>query len=186
VVRQEAEHAGYGVEGFAPTSRAAQKLAEAGIASTTVQRHLTRSPDTDDRGKRLYVLDESSLASARQMNAFLHRLHPEDRVLLVGDVRQHQAVDAGRPYEQLQEAGIETARLDTIVRQKDPALRAVVERLARGDVGDAIRCLDAQSRVHEIKDRAERFAVVTREYLTHPEDTLVISLTTSPGWTSTT
>ena len=41
-----------------------------------------------------------------QMHAFLERLHADDRVLLVGDTRQHQAVDAGRPYQQLQEAGI--------------------------------------------------------------------------------
>ena len=79
--------------------------------------HATDSP-------RLYVLDESSLASTRQMHAFLHRLDPQDRVLLVGDVRQHQAVEAGRPYQQLQEAGIETVRLDDIVRQQDPGPQA--------------------------------------------------------------
>ena len=149
-VRDEAERGGYRVEGFAPTSRAAQKLGEAGIASSTLQRHLTRSEEPQDGQKRLYVLDESSLASTKQMHAFLHRLGPEDRVLLVGDVRQHQAVDAGRPYQQLQEAGMETARLEGIVRQKDPALKAVVEQLSRGEVAPAIQQLDAQGRVHEI------------------------------------
>ena len=29
---------------------------------------------------------------------------------MVGDVRQHEAVEAGRPYQQLQEAGMQTAR----------------------------------------------------------------------------
>ena len=78
-----------------------------------------------------------------------------DRVLLVGDVRQHQAVEAGRPYQQLQEAGIDTARLDDIVRQQDPALKAVVEQLSRGEVSDAVQNLDAQGRVHEITDRTD-------------------------------
>ena len=32
--------------------------------------------------------------------------------MLVGDVRQHQAVEAGRPFEQLQQAGMLTARLE--------------------------------------------------------------------------
>jgi hypothetical protein len=50
------------------------------------------------------------------------RLGPDDRVLLVGDIRQHQGVEAGRPFQQLQEAGMRTARLDEIVRQQDPAL----------------------------------------------------------------
>ncbi len=84
--------------------------------------------------KHLYVLDESSLASTKQMHTFLERLAPDDRVLLVGDVRQHEAVDAGRPYHQLQEAGFRTAHLDEIVRQRDPELKAVVEQLSRGDV----------------------------------------------------
>src|SRR5438874_9275901 len=137
-IREAAERNGYKVEGFAPTSRAAQKLGEAGIESSTLQRHLARSQEPDDGQKRLYVLDESSLASTKQMNEFLHRLKENDRVLLVGDTRQHEAVEAGRPFQQLQEAGIATARLDEIVRQKDPALREVVEQLSRGQVRDAM------------------------------------------------
>jgi conjugative relaxase-like TrwC/TraI family protein len=174
-IREGVEGEGYKVEGFAPTSRAAQKLAEAGIEASTLQRHLIRPDDQHDGKKRLYVLDESSLASTKQMNQFLHRLREQDRVLLVGDTRQHEAVEAGRPYQQLQEAGIETARLDEIVRQKDPALKEVVQQLARGDVRDAIENLDAQGRVHEIVDREERLAEIAREYVKRPEGTLVVS-----------
>jgi ATP-dependent exoDNAse (exonuclease V) alpha subunit len=109
------------------------------------------------------------------MNQFLHRLHEQDRVLLVGDTRQHEAVEAGKPYQQLQEAGIETARLDEIVRQKDPALKEVVEHLSRGNVRDAMEKLDAQGRVHEIVDRDERLKEIAREYAKKPEGTLVVS-----------
>jgi conjugative relaxase-like TrwC/TraI family protein len=174
-IREAAERDGYKVEGFAPTSRAAQKLSEAGIESSTLQRHLTRSEEPHDGQKRLYVLDESSLASTKQMNQFLHRLQEQDRVLLVGDTRQHEAVEAGKPYQQLQEAGIETARLDEIVRQKDPALKEVVEQLSRGNVREAMEKLDAQGRVHEIVDRDERLKEIAREYAKKPEGTLVVS-----------
>jgi ATP-dependent exoDNAse (exonuclease V) alpha subunit len=109
------------------------------------------------------------------MNEFLHRLKDHDRVLLVGDTRQHQAVEAGTPYQQLQEAGIQTARLDEIVRQKDPALKEVVEHLSRGNVREAIEKLDAQGRVHEIPDRGERLKEIAREYSKQPEGTLVVS-----------
>src|SRR5256886_1642074 len=173
-IREAAERDGYKVEGFAPTSRATQKLGEAGIESSTLQRHLTRSEEPHDGQKRLYVLDESSLASTKQMNDFLHRLKENDRVLLVGDTRQHEAVEAGRPYQQLQEAGIETARLDEIVRQKDPALKEVVEQLSRGNVREAIERLDAQGRVHEIPDRDERLKEIANDYATKPEGTLVV------------
>ena len=109
------------------------------------------------------------------MNEFLHRLKDSDRVLLVGDTRQHQAVEAGTPYQQLQEAGIQTARLDEIVRQKDPALKEVVEQLSHGNVREAIERLDTQGRVHEIPARDERFKEIAREYAKQPEGTLVVS-----------
>ncbi len=174
-IRKAAEREEYQVEGFAPTSRAAQKLAEAGIESNTLQRHLTRDDKRQSNQRHLYVLDESSLASTRQMNEFLHHLSENDRVLLVGDTRQHQAVEAGSPYQQLQEAGIQTARLDEILRQKDPTLKEVVEHLSRGQVREAIEKLDAQGRVHEVADREERLREIAGEYAKQPQGTLVVS-----------
>jgi conjugative relaxase-like TrwC/TraI family protein len=175
VVREGAEAQGYTVEGFAPTSRAAHKLAEAGIETSTLQHHLARGEQPDSGEKRLYVLDESSLASTRQMHDFVTRLHPNDRVLLVGDTRQHEAVEAGRPFAQLQEAGMRTAKLDEIVRQRDPELKRAVEQLAHGQVGAAVESLDRQGRVHEIKGHDERISAIAREYAKSPESTLVVS-----------
>ena len=174
-VQAYAAEQGYIVEGLAPTSRAVQKLAEAGIASGTLQGHLARSQAPRDARPRLYVLDEASLASTRQLHALFRGLAPDDRVLLVGDVRQHHAVEAGRPYHQLQDAGMDTARLDTIVRQKDAALKAVVEQLARGEVMEAIGTLHAQGRVHEIPDGGVRLEAIATEYLKDPNGTLVVS-----------
>jgi ATP-dependent exoDNAse (exonuclease V) alpha subunit len=174
-IREAAEHEGYRVLGLAPTSRAAQKLAESGIESGTLQRHLARGEQSDGGGKRLYVLDESSLASTKQMKELLHRLDGGDRVLLVGDTRQHEAVEAGRPYRQLQEAGMHTARLHEIVRQKEPELKEAVEQLARGDVQGAVANLHQQGRVHEIVVREERLGAIAREYTREPQGTLVIS-----------
>jgi len=174
-VREAAEHEGYKVIGLAPTSRAAQKLAESGIESGTLQRHLVCVEQPDGGQKRLYVLDESSLASTKQMNELLHRLYGGDRVLLVGDKRQHEAVEAGRPYGQLQEAGMRTARLHEVIRQKEPELKEAVEQLARGDVHGAVANLDQQGRVHEIVVREERLGAIAREYAREPQGTLVIS-----------
>ena len=174
-VREAAVLAGYEVEGLAPTSRAAQKLGEAGMETQTLQKHLARGEQPDDGQKRLYVIDESSMASTKQMHTFVERLRENDRVLFVGDTRQHEAVEAGRPYAQLQEAGLRTAHLDEIIRQKDPALKDVVEQLGRGEVRQAIGSLNLQGRVHEISDRQERIAEIAREYVRQPKSTLVVS-----------
>jgi len=175
VIREGAEAQGYRVEGFAPTSRAAHKLAEAGMETSTLQHHLAKGVHPDTGEKRLYVLDESSLASTRQMHAFMQCLHRNDRVLLVGDSRQHEAVDAGRPFAQLQEAGMRTAKLDEIVRQRDPELKLAVEQLSRGQVGAAVESLDQQDRVHEVKGYDERITAIAREYAKFPQSTLVVS-----------
>ena len=65
-VREGAEQSSYVVEGFAPTSRAAAQLREAGISSTTLQSFLVRGQGIADPASRhLYMLDESSLSSTR-------------------------------------------------------------------------------------------------------------------------
>jgi conjugative relaxase-like TrwC/TraI family protein len=175
VIREGVERDGYKVEGFAPTSRAAQKLAEAGIATKTLQAHLAQGQRLDTGERRLFIVDESSLASTRQMHAFVSRLHPNDRVILVGDTRQHESVEAGRIFAQMQEAGMKTATLDVIVRQKDPELKQVVEQLTRGEVGQAIAGLERQGRVHEVRGHAERIGAIAKEYARAPENTLVVS-----------
>jgi conjugative relaxase-like TrwC/TraI family protein len=157
VIRGAAEPQGYSVEGFAPTSRAARQLNEAGVEAGTLQGFLARSPNpTAPEQKHFYFVDESSLASTNQMREFLTRLGPHDRVLLIGDTRQHQGVEAGRPFEQLQEAGMRTAKLDEIVRQKDPALKSAVELLAKGQVSAAVESLQQQGRVKEIPGTEDR------------------------------
>jgi conjugative relaxase-like TrwC/TraI family protein len=174
-VRDAAIREGYRVEGLAPTSRAAHQLADAGIPSRTLQRHLVQPDEAAVRGPQLYVVDESSLASTKQMHEFLHRLRTDDRVLFVGDTRQHQAVEAGRPYHQLQEAGVETVRLNDIVRQQDPALKQVVEHLSRGEILAAIQQLDRQGRVHEVIARDDRLTAIADAYIRHADGTLVVA-----------
>ena len=77
VLRGAAERQGYQVEGFAPTSRAARQLNEAGIEAQTLQAFLARTPNSDLRDqKHFYLVDESSLSSTNQMREFLARLGP--------------------------------------------------------------------------------------------------------------
>ena len=166
VIRNAAERQGYQVAGFAPTSRAARQLNDAGIESGTLQGFLARAANPGlPEQRHFYFVDESSLASTNQMREFLSRLGPDDRVLLIGDIRQHQGVEAGRPFEQLQEAGMRTATLDHIVRQKDPALKSAVELLATGQVSAALDVLQQQGCVKEIPNQEERVRAIAKSYV---------------------
>jgi conjugative relaxase-like TrwC/TraI family protein len=176
VIRSAAEMRGYQVEGFAPTSRAARQLNEAGIEAGTLQGFLARAANADAPDqKHFYFVDESSLSSTNQIREFLSRINANDRVLLVGDIRQHQGVEAGRPFEQLQKAGMHTAKLDQIVRQKDPALKSAVELLAAGQVLAAFDALQQQGRVKEIPNVEECVRAIAKSYAESPDNTLIVS-----------
>ena len=175
-IRQGAEQNGYSVEGFAPTSRAAHQLREAGITADTLQGFLARARSTNDPSqKHLYMVDESSLTSTEQMKDFLRKIAASDKVLLIGDVRQHQGVDAGKPFEQLQESGMRSAVLDRIVRQRDPELLKAVEHLSKNETATGVRMLQEQGRVTEISDADQRIAAIAKVYSAQPENTIIVS-----------
>jgi conjugative relaxase-like TrwC/TraI family protein len=174
-IREGAEQGGYKVEGFAPTSKAAGQLREAGIEANTLQSFLARQKESDPASRHLYMLDESSLASTMQMRAFLNKIRPEDRVLVIGDTRQHQGVDAGRPFQQMQEAGMQTSKLDVIMRQKDPELLRAVQHLATDETEKGIALLAEQGRVTELTDASKRIAAIARDYAARPENTIIVS-----------
>ncbi len=152
------EKRGYEVRGLAPSASAARTLeGEAGIRSETLQRflarnagvaegRLTRKGAKDMRAafaRTALVVDEGSLASTVQARDLLRIADALriPRLVLVGDQKQLGAVDAGKPFAQLQEAGMKTATMDEIMRQRDPDLKAAVEASLAGDVRRAFEKL---------------------------------------------
>jgi len=177
-IREGAEATGYIVEGFAPTSKAVGQLRDAGIGATTLQSFLGRGQNhssSDPASRHLYLLDESSLTSTKQMRSFLGKLNPDDRVLVIGDTRQHQGVDAGRPFQQMQEAGMQTSHLDRIMRQKDPELLKAVQHLANNETVKGIAMLAEQGRITEIQNAHDRTAAIASDYARNPENTIIVS-----------
>lgn len=175
IVCELVEEKGFKPVGLAPTSGAVRALKEMGVKdSDTLQRFLLMPNDLSARN-RLFMVDEGSLTSSRQMRKFLDRIHETDRVLVVGDFRQHQSVDAGRIFEELQLAGMQTARLNKLVRQQDPGLKEVVKAMAQGRIADGVKLLDDQDRITEVEHRGKRFEAIAKAYATDPEGTLVVS-----------
>ena len=152
------EKRGYEVKGLAPSASAVKTLgAEAGIESETLQRFLARNAGVAEgrltkKGERemraaykktVLVVDEGSLASTVQARDLLRiaNVLRLPRVVLVGDEKQLDAVDAGKPFAQLQRAGMKTAVMDEILRQRDPELKAAVEASLAGEIGKAFEKL---------------------------------------------
>ena len=149
---------GYRMMGLAPSASAVKTLGtEAGIESETLQLFLARNAGIAEgrltaKGARemraawrktVLVVDEGSLASTVQARDLLRISNAlrVPRVVLVGDEKQLDAVDAGKPFAQLQRAGMKTAVMDEILRQRDPELKAAVEASLAGEIGKAFEKL---------------------------------------------
>ena len=164
--RTLAEKKGWRVVGLAPSASAANTLnAESGIASETLQRFLARNAGVAEGrltkkgakemraafAKTVLVVDEGSLASTVQARDLLRiaGVLRVPKLVLVGDAKQLDAVDAGKPFAQLQQAGMKTTVMDEILRQREPDLKAAVEASLAGEIGKAFDRLG--SNVAEVK-----------------------------------
>ncbi len=183
-VRTLAERKGWNVAGLAPSASAVKTLAsEAGIESETLQRFLARNAGVaegrlTEKGEKamraafdrtILVVDEGSLASTVQARDLLRIANAFriPRVVLVGDAKQLDAVDAGKPFAQLQAAGMKTAVMDEIMRQRDPELREAVEASLKGEIARAFEKLG--SNVAEVKPDNIAGAVAARWLALPPE-----------------
>ncbi len=179
-----AQKKGYSMIGLAPSASAVKTLAaEAGIESETLQRFLARNAGVAEgrltrkgakalRGKfarTVLVVDEASLASTVQMRNLLRiaRAVRLPRVVLVGDEKQLDAVDAGKAFAQLQRMGMDTATMDRIMRQRNPELKAAVEASLAGEIGRAFEKLGGN--VAEVEPDNIAGAVAARWLKRSPE-----------------
>ncbi len=138
------------VFGLAPSSAAARVLGmEAGIGATTLQYLLARygaiaegtASEAELEAARehfagsIMILDESSMVGTVQMQSLLRiaRALGLGRLVLVGDTMQLKAVSAGQPFRLLQKAGMATARMDDILRQRSADLKGAVAHMVAGD-----------------------------------------------------
>ncbi|WP_035854847.1 MobF family relaxase [Dechloromonas agitata] len=176
--RQQAEACGYTLAGVAPSHGAVKALAEAGIEGKTLQSWEVSGSKLDDR--TILVIDESSLASTRQLaDAVIRAEKAGARVLVVGDSDQYQSVEAGRGFQQLQQAGMQTSIVDTMLRQQTDITREVAQLAAEGKGAAALEALAKAGGVVEIKDEAQRLALIAADFCALPaeerRETLVLT-----------
>ncbi|MCL4068173.1 relaxase domain-containing protein [Pseudomonas sp. GX19020] len=138
-LRSYAERFGYTVEGAAPTNRAVGELEKVLPGSRTIARFKLDADlgrDPADKTKTILVIDEASMIGTSDMRDLMTRANSAGyaRVVLLGDVRQLDAVAAGTPFAQLQRAGMPTALMADIQRQRDGALKDAVLHSIRGEI----------------------------------------------------
>jgi conjugative relaxase-like TrwC/TraI family protein len=164
---REAQVQGYNVTALAPTASAARTLGAAlGLRGETVAKHLTNPTSEISHGRSVWIVDEASMLSARDTATLLESAEKAKvRVVLVGDVKQLGSVGAGAAFAQLQDAGMDTAKLAEIVRQTNPLTKQAVEASIHGDARRALDALDrGGGKIIALADPVERMKAMARDY----------------------
>ena len=152
--RALAVKAGYKMTGLAASASAARTLEkDAGIESVTIHKFLFkydglihgrgteagRIKMRNDLKNTILVVDEASLVSTSQMNGFKVSKALDVRVIAIGDIKQEGSVESGKPFYQLQKAGMDTAIMGEIVRQKNTRLKAAVYDSINANMASAFK-----------------------------------------------
>jgi conjugative relaxase-like TrwC/TraI family protein len=152
------EAAGYRLIGLAPTGTAARLLnRDTGIDSSTVDRWLleARNGHAELDERTVLLVDEAGMLGTRKLLPVLgHAERAGAKVVLIGDDKQLQSIDAGGGFRALVNR-LGAYELTVNRRQRDPLDQEAVEliRLGRGD--EAMQLYSDGGRVHVAETLAE-------------------------------
>lgn len=171
-----AEEAGHRMVAIAPYGSQVKALQQSGFEAQTVMAFV-RAKERNLDSKTVLVLDEAGVMPARLMERTLREAEKAGaRVVLLGDTGQTKAIEAGKPFEQLQAAGMQTVKLDEIIRQNDPRLKSAVIDAAHGRSGEALAKI---TNVAEIPENEARWTRIVKDYMAMPvadrSETLIVS-----------
>jgi Ti-type conjugative transfer relaxase TraA len=163
VARAAWEQAGYAVQGAALSGIAAENLEHgSGIASRTLAslEHQWAQGRELLSERHVLVIDEAGMIGTRQMERVLSEASKRQaKVVLVGDVEQLQAIEAGAAFRSIAERhGAD--EITAIRRQHQDWQRQATRQLATGKTGEALDAYHNAGHVHAAATRA-----LAREHL---------------------
>ena len=134
VVRAEAQAAGFNVVGLAQTHKAKNGMKDAGVEDVkTIALAIREFRGGAVPEKTLFIIDEASMASMKDVAELVRVIErSNNRAAVIGDLYQHQSVEAGSGFRIMQEVGGK-AELNEIVRQKNPELKECVHAFMTGN-----------------------------------------------------
>ena len=149
--REAFELEGFNVRGAALSGIAAQGLeGSSGIESQTIAKCIYQWDHGENllTSKDVLVVDEAAMIGSRQTDRILKEANARGaKVIMIGDYRQLQAIEAGAPFRMITEnTGKE--ELTEVRRQKNPEHKEATKAIAEGR-GDAfLKTYEKEDRVH--------------------------------------
>jgi conjugative relaxase-like TrwC/TraI family protein len=135
----------------APTATAAFSLGKSANTPQMTLAALLLQAGRPLKPGSLLVVDEASMKSLRTTNRLLDIVAARGaRVVLIGDTKQLEAVEAGKPFELMQKMGMSLYTLNETHRHKDAATLEAIRALRAGRAEDALTKLSHAGAVIEL------------------------------------
>ena len=158
LAREAWEAAGYKVRGVALSGIAAENLESgSGIASRTIasMKHGWQQGRDLLTTRDVLVIDEAGMVGTRQLERVLsHAAEAGAKVVLVGDPKQLQAIEAGAAFRSIHERH-DGAEISEVRRQREDWQRDATHDLANGKIGIALDAYRSCGMVHEAPTREQ-------------------------------
>ena len=149
------EEDGYKVYGLAPTGRAAQNLAQSGIASQTLYKFLKSHKEgrCQYKAKSVLVLDEAGMVDTSRFDEFLQAVDDlKVKAVIVGDGAQLQPVEAG-PAFRLVTQKIGSSHLEKVIRQQEAWQQEATKHFGILKTREALQAYHQKGYVQFIKEK---------------------------------
>ena len=142
VIKNVAGKKGIKVIGLAPTGKVEKKLGKILGKARTIDSFLLKlgRGEIDKRNYQnlLIILDKAGMVSARKSYKLLEfAKQTNSKIVLIGDTKQFQSIEAGAVLRDLKNAEIPYHRLSNIRRQKDTGYLIIAKALSKKDFGTA-------------------------------------------------
>ena len=160
------EAAGLRVRGAALAGKAAEALqGSAGIESRTLHalEYGWRHGRDPLGGRDVLVIDEAGMVGSRQLGRVLAEAREAGaKVVLVGDARQLQPIEAGAAFRAVAEQ-VGVAEISAVRRQREPWAREASQAFAQGAVGAGLAAYAARGQVRLVESREAAKAAIARD-----------------------
>lgn len=163
------------VTGFSKTGKAVQEFNSAtGALSSTVDSFLAAE---SKRESDIRVIDEASMIGSRYMKSMLERAEKENaRMILIGDVKQLLAIDAGRAFKDSQQySGLNIIRMSENVRQKTEYAKGLVNAVKDKQIDAAFQIMQLAGKIYEEQYFEDRMLLTKDLYLEAENSIAIVS-----------